>query len=190
MPRPLLQVLFALSLVLAANYYWDPSPAHKLDADTNARQQALPRTYIQTARTWSFDEEGKLSDIIEAQRVEQFPQRNRSSIIEPRFYSHSENDKTWSASAKRGLFVHAAERLVLRNNVVLTHDQTGTRMNSHALDIYLKTRTAESKRKVIITRGQNRTTAIGLLADLDRETLELKTNVESIYVVQSEPALP
>ena len=190
MPRPLLQILFALTLVLAANYYWDPNPARTPDADTSARQQALPRTYIATARTWSFDEKGNLIDIVEARKVEQFPQRNQSRLTEPRFYAHSENDKTWSASAKRGLFLHGAERLVLRNKVVLTHDQTGTRMDSNTLDIYLKTRTAESERKVIITRDQNRTTADGLLADLDRETLELKPNVESIYVVQPEPALP
>ena len=190
MPRPLLQILFALALVLAANYYWDPSTARTPDAGTSARQQALPRTYIEAARTWSFDEEGNLSDIVEAERVEQFPQRKQSKIVEPRFYAHSENDKTWSASARRGLFIEGAERLVLRNNVVLTHDQTGTKMKSHVLDIYLKTRTAQSKKKVIITRGENRTTADGLLADLDRETLELKPNVESIYVVPSEPALP
>lgn len=190
MPRPLLQILLALSLVLAVNYFWDPSPAPIPDADTSARQQALPRTYIENARTWSFNEEGQLSDIVEAQKVEQFPQRNQSRITEPRFYSHSKNDKTWSASARNGLFFHGAERLVLRRQVVLTHDQTGTRMDSQALDIYLKTRTAESKKRVIITRGQNRTAADGLLADLDRETLELKPNVESIYVVQSEPDLP
>ena len=75
-------------------------------------------------------------------------------------------------------------------HVVLTHDQTGTRMDSNALDIDLRTRTASSKQKVVITQGQNRTTADGLYADLDRETLELKPNVESIYVAPSEPDRP
>jgi LPS export ABC transporter protein LptC len=190
MPRPLLQVLLALTLVLAANYYWDPSPARTTDADTSARQQALPRTYINTARTWSFDDQGKLSDIVEAEKVEQFPQHNQSTMTEPRFYSHSENNKTWSASARQGRFLHSSERLMLRSDVVLTHDQTGTTMNSAALDIYLKTRTAESGKPVVITSGQNRTTADGLQANLDRETLELKPNVESIYVAQSETGLP
>jgi lipopolysaccharide export system protein LptC len=190
MPRPLLQILLALSLVLAANYYWDPSPAPTSDPSTSARQQDLPRTYIDSARTWSFDAQGDLNDIVEAERVEQFPQRNQSTMAKPRFYSHSKNDKTWSATADRGRFFHRTERLMLRFDVVLTHDQTGTRMNSDALDIYLKKRTAESDRQVTITSGQNRTVADGLLANLDLETLELKPNVESVYVVQSEPATP
>lgn len=189
MPRPALQILFALSLVLAANYYWDPSTTPIQDPDTLERQEALPRSYIKSARTWSFDENGNLSDIVEAVLVEQFPQRKQSRLTEPRFYSHSEDDKTWSASAKRGLFLHGKERLVLRDSVVLNHDQTGTRMDSSALDIHLKSRTAESKRKVIITRGENRTTANGLVANLDLETIHLKPNVESIYVKPSEPAL-
>lgn len=190
MPRPALQILLALTLALAANYYWDPTPEHAPDEETRARQRALPQTYIENARTWTFDEDGSLSDIVEAELVEQFPQRNQSRITQPRYYSHSENDKTWSASAERGVFFHSSERLMLRRNVVLLHDQTGTRMDSNALDLYLKTRTAESRQKVTITRDQHRTTADGLQVDLVRETLELKPNVESIYVVQSEPARP
>lgn len=182
MPRPALQILLAITLVVAANYFWDPSTAPVPDADTSERQQALPKTYLQTARTSSYDEQGNLTEILEATRVEQFPQRNESRITEPRFYSHSQDNTTWSASAKRGRFFHRGQRLLLRNHVVLTHDQTGTRMDTHALDIYLKTKTAESKMNVTITQGENRTTAEGMVANLDQETIKLKPNVESIYV--------
>lgn len=190
MPRPVLQVLLALSLVLAANYFWDPGAGNTPDADTRARQEALPRTYIKNVRTWSFDENGQLNDIVEAILVEQFPQRKQSLITEPRFYAHSENDKTWSASAKRGTFFHGGERLALRDTVVLNHDQTGTRMESNALNIELRKRIAWSKRKVVVTHARSRTTANGMLAELDRETIQLKPKVESIYVKPPAPALP
>ncbi len=190
MPRPLLQILLALALVLAANHFWDPRPARVPDADTSARQGALPRTYIENARTWSFDEQGFLSDIVEAERVEQFPQYQRSRITAPRFYSHSENDKTWSANAEHGVFFDRRETLVLRRNVVLRHDQTDTRMETGELSIDLAARTAESTKKVTLTRDGNRTTADGLLANLDLETLELKPNVESIYAAQPQPNRP
>lgn len=193
MPRPLLQILFALTVVSAINYYWyygSSRTSVPADTETSKRQESLPRTYIKTARIWSFDESGKLSEIIEADLLEQFPQRNRSLITEPRFYSHSEDDKTWSASAKRGHFVHSTERLVLRDTVVLYHDQTGTKVESHALDIHLNSRIAESRRKVTITQNQNRTTADGMVANLGQETIQLKPNVESIYVKPPEPAQP
>ncbi len=182
MPRPLLQILLALTLVLAANHYWDPNPAPSADQGTSARHVALPKTYIHQARSWSFDPQGNLSDMLEAERIDQFSRGNYSLITAPRFYSHSDDGKTWSASASRGRYEDRRERLLLRKNVVLSHDQTGTTMNTNALNIHLKTKVAQSNRRVTITQGDNRTTADGMVAELDRETITLKPNVESIYV--------
>jgi len=182
MLRPLLQVLFAVVLVIAVNHFWDPSPAPVPDPQTSERQRTLPRTYLSNARIWTFDQEGQLSEIVEASRMEQYPQQDVSNITEPRFYAHSEDDRTWSASAARGQFHHRQERLELRQLVVLEHDQTGARVDTEALDILLKNNTAVSKSPVTITQGENRTTADGMLAILERETIELGPNVESIYV--------
>jgi lipopolysaccharide export system protein LptC len=182
MPRPILQVLLALALVLAANHYWDPEPGKRPDQETSERHVALPKTYVQQARSWSFDEQGNLSDMLEAERVDQFSKGNYSMVIEPRFYSHSKDRKTWSATAERGRFEHGRERLLLRKNVVLSHDQTGTRMQSHMLDLNLVDKLAQSNKPVTITQGENRTTADGMVASLEQETIVLKPNVESIYV--------
>ena len=184
MPRPALQILLAIALALAATYYWDPSTAPTVDQDTSARQQALPRTYLQSTRSWSYDEQGNLTDILEASNVERFPQRNESLITAPRFYSHSGDDRTWSATAEHGRFLHNPRRLLLSQDVVLEHDQTGTRMDSSTLDIRMKTKTARSKSNVTITQGNNRTVADGMIARLDKETITLGPNVESIYVQQ------
>lgn len=182
MPRPTLQILFAIVLVLAANYFWDPTPAPLPDAQTRERQQALPRTYLSEARIWTFDENGELSEIVEADSMEQYPQHDVSNIEQPRFYSHSADDRTWSAFAARGQFHHREQRLELRKDVVLEHDQTGTRAVTEELDIYLKSKVAVSKTLVTITQADNRTTADGMRAKLERETIELKPNVESTYV--------
>ncbi len=181
MRRPLLQVLLALTLVLAAQYFWDADPGTQPDSETS-RQGALPKTYVEHVRSWTFDEWGNLSDIIEAERGDYFRRGDYSLLVEPRFYSHSDDGKTWSASATRGRLQHDAERLLLRKNVVLYYDQTGARMETHSLDIELDSRMARTDRPVKITQGKNRTTADGLVASLVQETLLLKPNVESIYV--------
>ena len=182
MTRPLLQVLLALTLVLAANYFWDPRPALQPDQATSKRQVALPQTYIDGARSRAFDEQGNLSDIVEAERARYFKRGDFSALEQPRFYSHSEDDKTWSASAERGRVEHAEDRLLLRRNVVLSHDQTGTRMETSALEIELDTRMARSEKRVKIVQDKNRTIADGMVASLDRETLLVKPNVEGTYV--------
>ena len=181
MPRLPLQILLALTLILAANYYWNPQTAQSPDPQTSIRQQELPQTYLEVVRGWTFDEEGKLTDIVEAEHVEQFPRRKVSMITQPRFYAHSGDDKTWSATAEKGRGDDHNERLLLRKNVVLIHDQSGTRMNTQALDIELESKIASSQKKVTIVQGNNRTTADGMVVRMEDETITMKPNVESIY---------
>ena len=181
MPRLPLQIMFAITLVLAANYYWNPQTADTPDPGTSVRQQELPQTYLETVKGWTFDEDGQLTDIVEAERVEQFPRRKLSLITQPRFYAHSGDDKTWSASAERGRGDDNTDRLLLRKNVVLIHDQSGTRMDTQALDIELESKVARSHKKVTVVQGNNRTVASGMVVKMEEETIEMKPNVESIY---------
>ena len=185
MPRPALQLLLAIVLSVAAIYYWKPSTAPEgIDQETSIRQQTLPKTYLQKTRSWSYDADGNLANILEADSVEQFPRGGESFIVQPRFYSHSGNDRTWTATAKRGRYQDRKQRLLLRQNVVLANDQTGTRLEGHALDIELTNKIARSRKKVTITQGDNLTRADGMIAKLDQETITLGPNVESIYVQQ------
>ncbi|PLW69988.1 LPS export ABC transporter periplasmic protein LptC [Pseudohalioglobus lutimaris] len=181
MPRLLLQILVAIALVLAANYYWKPQTSHSPDEDTQARQKDLPKSYIWQTRAWSFDENGELTDILEAERVEQFARGSVSLLTNPRFYAHSGDDRTWSAVAARGRFEEHSQRLLLRKNVELTHDQTGTQMQTNALDIEVDEKIATSRKTVTIIQENNRTTADGMVARMNEETITLKPNVESTY---------
>jgi LPS export ABC transporter protein LptC len=182
MPRPFLHILLAISVGLAASYYWDPNPAPTTDLETRARQQTLPKTYLHTTRSWSYNEEGSLTNILEADSVEQFSTGDESQIKAPRFYSHSGDDKTWSATADRGRFLHEEQKLLLRGSVVLSHDQTEGRLETEAMNIDLKTKIARSTHEVLITQAQNYTRAEGMIAHLEQETITLMPNVESLYV--------
>jgi LPS export ABC transporter protein LptC len=187
MPRPLLQVLLALTLLLAAKLLWDPRPGSVPDEQTSRRLDVLPKTYVEQVQTWSFDENGNLKDMVEAERVDQYSRGDYSTMVEPRLYSHSEDGKTWSMSAERGRYQHEEEQLLLRRNVVLSHDQTGSRMRTHMLDVQLAQRTARGDRQVTIVQGDNRTTADGLYVDLEQETVLLRPNVQTLYVPPPDP---
>lgn len=182
MPRPFLQLLLALALGLAASYYWEPKAGKAPDPETTARQKSLPKNYLENTRTWSYDEHGQLSEILEAASAEHFPQRNESLLEQPRYYSHHGDDRTWSAQATRGRYVHNRELLILRDGVDLTNDQTGGRLTSESMTLNLVKKTARSQVPVLITQGPHQTRADGMLAHLDREQIRLLKNVESTYV--------
>ena len=182
MPRPFLQILLAVMLGLTISYYWSPVARTELNRKDAALRQAMPGVYLQTTRSWAYNEQGALTNILEARSIEQFPLRDESLLEAPRFYAHSGDDKTWSATADRGQFQHRAENLHLQDNVVLSHDQTGSRLETAAMDINFKKNVATSRQAVTITNGQNNTQAHGMTAYLETEKILLEPNVESIYV--------
>ena len=185
MPRVSLQLLLALALVLAASYYWQPRTGRQPDPETSARRQQLPQTYLYSTRTWAYTEDGVLSNILEADRAEHFSRDDESILQAPRFYAHNKDDKTWSASARKGRFRHEAQKLYLDDDVYLSHDQTGARLTTSHMIIDVQTRLAASPRPVTITQGEHRTVADGMMANLEEEQIVLAKNVESIYVIPS-----
>jgi lipopolysaccharide export system protein LptC len=182
MPRVSLQLLLALTLVLVASYYWQPRTGRQADPETSARRQQLPQTYLYTTRTWAYSEDGILANILEAERAEHFSRDDQTVMQAPRFYAHNKDDKTWSAAARQGRFRHETQKLYLDDDVYLSHDQTGARLETTEMVIDVQTKLAASPKPVTITQGANRTTATGMMANLEEEQILLAPNVESIYV--------
>ena len=185
MPRPSLQLLLILTLGFAASYYWVPRVTDTPDEAHSERQKSLPKSYLFEARSWLYDEQGALTEIMEADSVEDFPQRDESLLQAPRLYSLNGDENTWSASAEQGRFIYSRETLVLSEAVEMTHDQSGTILESEQIRINLEKKTARSTMPVTITSAQGKATADGMVAMLPQEKVIMKPNVESIYVPPS-----
>lgn len=181
MQKVALQVFLAIALVLLAGYYWSPGGNPDADPETVKRQMALPKTYLQDTRSWEYNEEGVLTEIMEASQAEFFAGRDESELTQPRFYSHDGNDRTWSASAERGQFRHRPGVLLLRRNVVLSNDQTGGKLVTQAMSLNTNRKIAKSQVPVTVTQGQSSMRADGMLADLNKEQITMRPNVETTY---------
>lgn len=184
MQKTVLQLTVAIALVLLASYYWKPGGDPGADSATVARRMALPQTYLYETRSWQYDEQGVLTEILEATQAEYFSRQGESELTQPRFYSHDGNDRTWSGSADAGRFRHHNGMLFLRDNVLLSNDQTGGTLSSRAMAINTREKTARSRVPVTITQGENRISADGMQADLNQERIVMTPNVESTYVEQ------
>ena len=185
MPRTSLQVLLGITLVMAVFYFWRPTDLRTPDQATAERRGELPKTYLYAIRRWTYDEDGQLADIMEAIRAEDFPQRRQTLFTLPRVYTHDGNDRTWSAAADQGSLRQGSQKLFLRENVNLVNDQTGARLDTRAMTLDLRQKTAVSKVPVTITDGTNRIKARGMEADLVSERVIMKPQVESVYVPES-----
>ena len=182
MPRISLQIMLGISIALATFYFWQPADLRTPDAETAERRNDLPKTYLHNIRRWHYDEKGQLADIMEAVQAQDFASTRETLFSQPRIYSHDGNDRTWSASAEEGRMRHGPQTLYLRRKVQLLNDQTGARLDTRAMTLNLRNKTAVSRVPVTITQGENQTRADGMVADLNLEQIRLQPNVESIYV--------
>ncbi|MEH6580382.1 MAG: LPS export ABC transporter periplasmic protein LptC [Halioglobus sp.] len=180
MPRVYLQVLLALALLIAASYYL--APGSEPSPEVSARQKALPKTYLINVRSSNYDEAGALTEVIQADTATYYPSQNKSLLEEPRLYSHNLDNDTWSASAEIGHYEHGREMLTFTNNVRLTNDTNQVHLTTERMKIDLRKNMATSDVPVTITHGESNTRADGMVANLDAQILQLRPNVESIYV--------
>ena len=78
MPRTYLQAALAITLLIAASYYLssslEPSP------EVSAWQIALPKTYLVASRTSTYDENGALSEVLEADKATFYPSQKHSLL--------------------------------------------------------------------------------------------------------------
>jgi lipopolysaccharide export system protein LptC len=183
MPRPSLRILLALTLIIAGGYYWLPGSTP--ETAIGEWQKALPKTYLVNAKTSNFNEEGALTDVLAAQSAAMYPSTKETLLESPRMYSHNLNEDTWTVYSDTGHFDHRREVLTLSENVVLSNDINHVTLKSEQMRIDLRRNTALSRVPVTISDGLNSTTADGMWADMDSQTVRLRPNVESIYVKPS-----
>lgn len=174
--------LLAVVLASLAVWYWT------LVGDGAGERSPLPgdaelvQTYLVNTRSMAYAEDGALAEVMEAARIEHFGREDVSELRQPRFYSHDGNDRTWSARADRGTLKHHNSVLILRRNVVLSNDQSGATLQTRAMALNLRLRTARSQVPVTAQLDGNILRADGMFADLANETILLQPNVEGTYV--------
>jgi LPS export ABC transporter protein LptC len=180
MPKKILSLFLLIGLLVPFVYNW--SPQEIIPMGPSIAPKSLTKTYLVNTRTVNYDEQGILTQIMEAERVEQYAKKKHSALIQPRMYSHVGEDQSWSVRSNGGLYFPLRNIVALGGNVVFVNDQRQLQVNTESMKINLNKQTAESKVAVIITQGLATTTANGMTADLEKEMIRMKPNVESIYV--------
>ncbi len=175
-------LLLAVVLAALAGWYWSLVGEGTIERALPQGDAELVQTYLVNTRSLTFAEDGALAEVMEASRIEHFSREDVSELQRPRFYSHDGNNRTWSAVADRGRLKHRTSILILRRDVVLSNDQSGGTLQTEAMTLNLRLRTARSTVLVTAEMDGNVLRANGMFADLAKETILLQPDVEGIYV--------
>lgn len=183
MPRNLLQILVSIAILSMAYLYFQPSDREQF-IPVSEDGEELPRTYIDSASSWSFDDKGALNHMIEAEKIQYFTGTDESQLTKPRFFSRHDNDLTWSAFAETGRLQHNTDKLELTNQVVLRNDESGGRLETRAMLIDISRQVATSEDPVTYTEDKHSMRADSMVTNLNSRKLQLSGTVESVHDIR------
>lgn len=173
----------ALVVVLgaAAVGSWYLVQANKsLDDQPPLPESAYRGYYLKSARILGTGENGEPLYQIEAERAEQRDER-RIEFSDVRIRYSPEREIPWVVQADTATLKEDSPRIVLRGHVTATStgadDSSETEIRTHYLELDPERFIAETEERVQIRVGARSLTATGMLASLQDDTIELKSNI-------------
>lgn len=169
----------AFLIVLYAAMYWDSNtPLPMLSGKPDNNRVDL---FVEQVHGLKFDSDGKLTETLRAARLDHYPERAESVLVEPTLETQGKNGKVWNISATTGALVGDNEIRLLKN-VVIVDNQRTMRFESERLNYFSDTQIATTDDAVKLQHAADITTAVGMRANLNTNRIELMRNVESRYV--------
>ncbi len=182
-----------LSLILII-VIWK-SPAHLLIDDfveTSPTVKHHPDAYLINTTTTQYNEQGNLSHILKAVRIDYFtaqdtPEKGYNVMAKPDIQFYDNGDlpaPTWHISASKGHSDLKGDEIQLTHDVILSQENIDGQITQiFAEDLLIKANEqyAITHKPVMIKSPSGITTADGLEVSLNTEIVKLLTNVKTRY---------
>ena len=166
------------AMVLYTTLYWDSNPPLSLlpsKPDPNRID-----LFAEQVHGVKFDDTGKLVETLLAKRLDHYPERGESVLVDPILDTTGKDGKQWKITAAQGTLVGDDEIRLRRDVVIVDHAQT-LRFESASLDYFSQRQQAATDVAVRLQHLDDVTTAVGMRADLNTNRIELLHNVDSHY---------
>ena len=175
-------LITALAIGAAASWYLAQQGADEADARLVA---AGPQRgyYLKSARILGTNTDGSLLYEIEADRAEQ-QDGNIIRFSNVRVAYSPASEIPWVVTADAATIEQDQERVLLRGHVIaVSRDpETATEFRTQYLELLPRTYQAETNQRVQIRIGERSLTATGMLASLNDNRLELRSNVSGKFL--------
>ena len=139
------------------------------------------KTYLYDFSSYRYNELGKLQEIVNAEIALDIPKSKEIQLMNPHIYTHDGNKNTWIASADLGVMRKDSSLVTLKKNVQVINKNTQSKVETSEVNFDLIERIAETNKEVVMSHNDGYTVAGGMKADLTTSTLELRTQVKTIY---------
>lgn len=175
---------FALLVVAAAGSWFLTMSLQPPELEETSRNTRSEGFYLRSARMLGTDSQGDLLYEIEAEYAEQLP-NEEIEFQNVRITYSSDATVPWTLNADTAVIGKNQERLVLTGDVVAVSSEglSGevTEIRTSRLEFDPATYRAQTDSRVQIRVGSRSLTATGMLALLQEDKLQLKSNVSGRF---------
>lgn len=186
--------IIILAAILAI-ILWQEPPSLLLDlSDKNSlSKKQHPDSYLTHSLTTQYNLQGIVANIITADRTDYYESNrdnphNYALLKQPKIIIYDNKppkNQPWHASSNHARSTNNNEEFLLSGDVVLTQktsdQKSATTITSEQLLIKPNQKYAETNKPVMIKTPSGVTSSVGLKMSLDKETIELLSNVRSRY---------
>jgi lipopolysaccharide export system protein LptC len=191
--NPLLQplpwvVVVILVIVFATMKY---SSTHDAVTSEQTIAKIFPHTYLLDVQVRQFDEAGNIryqmnAPVVRSFQVKEAPGAEDYSLFTtPTFILSNNSQKpNWHVSAQEGRLDNGNEWFTLKNDVLArqTSEKQGeTTFSTSELRLNTQRQFAETDKAVTMRAAKSEITAVGLRAEMQREYIELLSQVKGTY---------
>ncbi len=174
-------LIFTLSALVYAYTQWYSSNTKPQNIIDN---ELTPDFIAESLKSTLYDEKGKLSHIIEADRMEHYTDLALSNFESPNYTLYPKDGSSeWHINAKEAT-LYKDNKVILKNNVVISTQEENSlvhEIQGKTLELDINTNIITSEQHIYILGRNFKMSGSGLIVDLNTTQMTLKNHEQTIY---------
>ena len=175
--------IFAL-LALLSWWLKDTTSPTRTTVDGKVRHD--PDYYAENMTIYSMDKTGDLQYQLEVSHLEHYPDDQSMLLSYPQMILYQDQHPSWTITSDNGTVTANGKEVTLSNNVIakLTEKENVTQMKLTTEDLLVRPdkKYAETDNNVLLQDENGSTRAKGMKADIEKNRIQLLSNVRGTYV--------
>jgi LPS export ABC transporter protein LptC len=174
----------ALLLLIPLFFYWIINSDSTKEDTPDSKITSGVDYFMKSASIKEFNTKGELERTLSTRELNHFPRQKQTILNRPHITLMADNTVRLSSTSLSGISYDDIDRLDLTEQVVVTHNPTGTDpsvLKTSSLSLHQAQGIAKTNAPVEITQQSTITTATGMIINYNTNTSELLSDVKGTF---------
>lgn len=173
-------IAFLAGIIIYTRQNWLPESEVSIDASK------VSDYFIDDFQVEQFSESGKLTYLVQGQQFRHFTDETGEVDQPIGIFSDAEHKRKWRATSETAIINITQKQMQLYDDVKVTNDSFNQpiELSSDAIFIDQQNNVIETDSTITLTVDNGELRGVGLIANLDNETIKIKQHVRTHYTLK------